>query len=503
MQPATNLQNRLAGVVFILLALLGGGAYWYYSHQAEAQSNRSMADANLSAVPMSAETPPPAASATDEIVYPQDMWSSAGLEVAEVEESVLSDAIELTGKIALNEDKLAHIFPLVDGRVDEVKVQFGQRVKKGELLVIVQSKEVGQGMLQLYQDRQKLRFAESRSQWRQAVEKNALALIGMMRSQASIDEIEKSLKDRSIGEYREKLMTAYLTLLKARANQERLAPLSQTGAVPARQVLEAESDRNIAQATLQSLLEQITQDTAQATRLAAQEVMELETLISVSQTNLEILGFSEPELENIEPSKKGEELSHYPVTAPFDGTVITKDVVLLERVGPEQQILTIADLSTVWVAADIYETHLPLLARLSDQTVRLRCEAWPDKSFEAQIFYTGDVVQETTRTISLRALAPNSEGLLKPGMFVTVELPSLDTHPVIQVPQAAIQDHEGKSFVFVQTGQESFQRRDVTLGRRNRRTVEILSGLQPHEKVVVSGGFGLKSKMLSDLLQGE
>jgi membrane fusion protein, heavy metal efflux system len=110
------------------------------------------------------------------------------------------------------------------------------------------------------------------------------------------------------------------------------------------------------------------------------------------------------------------------------------------------------------------------------------------------------LVQETTRTIALRAIAANTEGLLKPGMFVTVELPSLDTAEVLQVPIAAIQDHEGQSFVFIQTGDQTFVRRDVLLGRRNRAVVEIRSGVEAQDRVVVEGGFALKTKMLADLL---
>jgi len=446
-----------------------------------------------------AQDPPDA----EVIELPRDQWEAAGLRVQSAERAVMTEAIELTGKIALNEDRLAHIFPLVDGRVDEVKVRFGQRVRRGELLVVVQSREVGQGMLQLYQDRLKLQFAEGKKQWMQEISQNTLALIQMMRRGAVVEEIEQAFQDRTLGQHRERLMTAYLANLKARAHVERLSPLSQSGAVPSRQYLEAESELNTTRAALQSLLEQISQDVVQEARLAAQALTELQTNIAVSETSLKILGFESADLADIAPEKQGEQLAHYPVIAPFDGTIISKDVVLLEHVGPERQILTIADLSTVWVTADIYETHLPLLAQLHDQTIRLRCNAWPDRTFTARVFYAGDLVQESTRTIALRAIADNGEGLLKPGMFVTIELPTLETGDVLQVPESAVLDHEGQSFVFVQTGDEQFTRRDVTLGRRNRAAVEIRAGLQLHDRVVTGGGFALKSRMLADLLAEE
>ena len=172
----------------------------------------------------------------------------------------------------------------------------------------------------------------------------------------------------------------------------------------------------------------------------------------------------------------------------------------MERVGPERQILTIADLSTVWVSADIYESHLPILSQLKDQKIRLRSEAWPERVFEATIFYTGDVVQETTRTLSMRAMADNAEGLLKPGMFVSVELPNLSSIQVLQVPLTALQDFEGKTFVFVHMRDGQFRRHVVVTGRRNATSVEILSGLNEGDKVVTEGAFALKSRMLAELL---
>lgn len=494
---------RFAAILTALAGLAGGGYYLFQSQSPEADRDAALSrssEPRIDASPETAAASDAVSSADDAIAFARDNWEAAGLRIQPVAQSTLLESIRLTGKVTLNEDRLAHVYPLVEGRVDQVLVRFGQSVRKDDLLVVVQSKEVGQGMLQLFQDRLRLEFAEAKNRWVQDVGRNTQEMIDRMRASASVDEIEQALKDRPMGEYRETLMSAYVAFLKAQAHMQRLSPLSESGAVPARQILDAESELNATRATLQSLLEQIAQDTVQEAKLAAQSVRELQTGVAVSETNLRILGFEDADLAEVNPARQGERLSHYPVTAPFDGTVISKDVVLLEQVAPERQILTIADLSTVWVTADIYETHLPLLSQLSDQTIHLTCDAWPGRRFEARIFYTGDVVQESTRTIALRALAENPDRLLKPGLFVTVELPGLNTGSVLQVPLSALQDHEGKSFVFVQSGDDSFVRHDVTPGRRNQDAVEILSGLQDGERVVVEGGFALKSRMLAELL---
>lgn len=490
-------RQRVIFVVLGLVAVVGvGGGFIHFvsldqSHAAPPKVR------NRDALPVA---PAPASSDPETIDFPRQSWQAAALKMQPVQRGALAQSLELTGKIALNEDQVAHIFPLIEGRVDEVKIQLGDKVQKGDLLVVVQSKEVGQAMLQLFQDRLQRDFALTKDHWTQAVAENTQAMIQLIREGAPIEDIEKQLTNRPMGEYRDKLMTAYISHYKARKILDRLSPLSHEGAVAGKQLLEAEAEWNAARATLQSLVEQIQQDAQQASAISTQSVKELQTRVAVDETNLKILGFDDAALATIDPARQGEAIAHYPILSPFDGTIISKDVVLLERVGPESQILSIADLATVWVTTDIYEEHLPLLRQLDKQTIRFHSSAWPGKTFEARIFYTGDVVHESSRTLSMRAVAENPEGLLKPGMFVNVEFPSLAQADVLQVPLTAVQEHEGKSFVFVHIQGDTFQRRDVTPGRRNAQVVEIQSGLKPGEMVVTSGGFALKSRMLADLL---
>ncbi|MCU0877451.1 MAG: efflux RND transporter periplasmic adaptor subunit [Pirellulaceae bacterium] len=489
-------RNTHLGWILLAVAAVIAVGWWYRATMVHSDAI-STAD---SAIAATGTDEAPRESGPTVVELPRELWAAAELEFAPVKRGSFVKTVELTGKIALNEDRVAHIFPLVDGRVDEVRVKLGQHVKQGDLLVVVQSKEVGQSMLQLFQNRLQRDFAVVKDRWTQSVAENTQTLINLIREGASIDEIEKQLQGRPIGEFRDKLMTAYIGHYKAKRHLDRLAPLSEGGAVTGRQLLDAESEWNASRATLQSLIEQLQQEAQQSSTVSTQALKELETRVSVDETNLKILGYTEAEIANVDPAKQGETISHYPVTSPFDGTIITKDVVLLERVGPERQILSIADLSTVWVAADIYEEHLPLLSQLDEQKVLLRSSAWPGRTFEAQIFYTGDLVDESTRTVSMRAIADNREGHLKPGMFVNVEFPGLTTADVLQVPKSALLDHEGKTFVFVVADEGRFERRDVQVGQQNREMSEILSGLQAGESVVSQGGFALKSRMLAELL---
>jgi cobalt-zinc-cadmium efflux system membrane fusion protein len=454
------------------------------------------ADAGQAEVPLDSESPEDLAV----IHFPQAMWETVSLATHVVDAGSLAQSLELTGKIMMNEDRIAHVFPLVEGRVEEVNIHLGDQVKAGDLLVVVQSREVGQAMLQLYQDRLQRDFAVTKDDWMRSIAENTYQLISLIREGAPMDRIESQLTNKPIGQYREVLMSAYIANYKATKQYERLAPLAKDGVVTGRQLLEAESELNAAKATLQSLVEQVAQDVLQASTISMQSVKELQTRVAVGETNLKILGFGDDQLAEIDPRTQGEAVAHYPVQAPFDGTIVSKDVVLLERVGPEQQILSVADLSTVWVTIDAYEEHLAAIKNLSDSTLTLKSAAWPDTVFQARIFYSGDMVDESTRTLSMRAIADNPDRMLKPGMFVTVHLPGNSADSFTRVPLTALQQHEGKTFVFVQGQGDEFRRRDVVLGRKNDQFAEVKAGVRPGEKVVTAGGFAIKSRMLADLM---
>ena len=487
--------RRLLPVLLAAFAAAAAGVSWLALRPRNAAAPASHADTTPDGAAATAAAPPTAAA----ITLPRGSWRAAAIDIQPAAVGVLDQATTLTGKITLNEDRVAHIYPLVEGRVAEVDVGLGDAVKKGQQMAIIQSREVGQAMLQLAQDRLQLGFARRKDTWTQSVATNTQAMIQLLRANTPVEEVETQMRNRPLGEYRDKLMTAYIAHATARKNLDRLTPLQDQGIVAARQIFEAEAAWTTARATLQSLLEQIEQDARQAAVMSAQAVQELQTRVAVDETALEILGFDRGAIATIDP-QQGEALAHCPIHAPFDGTVISKDVALLEHVGPTNQILGVADLTTVWLTADVYEEHLRLLQRAANQSVTFRSAAWPDRVFAARIFYTGDIVDSATRTIALRAVADNADRLLKPGMFVTVELPAPAQATVLQVPLTAIQEHEGRAFVFLHMGDDAFQRRDVKLGRRNAQGVEILAGLAAGDRVVVNGGFALKSRMLADLL---
>lgn len=415
-----------------------------------------------------------------------------------------SRSISLTGKVALNEERLAHIFPMVSGQVDSVHVSLGNVVREGDLLVVVYSREIGTGKLDLYQAKNQLELAKLKLTLQNQLASNTQELLQALRKREEISSLQERFAGRSMGDFRERLLQSYAALVKSEADVERLTGVANSGAISSKQILAAKTTRNADAATFFARIEQIEYELQTSQLQASQLVKEAENRVAIATTNLQILGCDLKDLQDIDPIKQGAAVSKYSIRAPLGGTVISKDVVLREQVRPESQIMSIADTSTVWIEANVYEKDAPLLESLKDRPVRVRNAAWPDREFVAKIFFTGEIMDEKTRTISMRAIADNSNHLLKPGMFVNIDFMSQeDNSPVLQIPSGAIMEHAGTPFVFLQKEPLVFERRAVELGDSNGSMTVVKKGIAKTDPVVTSGGFILKSKLLEGLMGEE
>jgi len=251
------------------------------------------------------------------------------------------------------------------------------------------------------------------------------------------------------------------------------------------------------------LREQIRFDVQQRTLESQQNLQAAEAAVAVSRAHLLILGYRGDEIDSMDPIAEGERVAYYPVRSPIGGTVIARNVPLSQHVNEQTELVRIADLSTVWLRADVFEKDLEAVRGLQERSVTFATGGYPGRSFSATIFSLGDLVAETTRAAPLLAVADNADGLLKPGMFVDIEMTARHDADIVQLPASAIQRHAGSTFVFVAVACGGFERRDVQLGRSTSELVEVRTGLSGGETVVVRGGFALKSEMLSDLLVEE
>jgi len=208
------------------------------------------------------------------------------------------------------------------------------------------------------------------------------------------------------------------------------------------------------------------------------------------------LGMAEKDIRRLDQDQKI--VSYVPINAPFDGRVIARNITRGEVMETTEKLFVVADLSEVWVMANIPEKDIPYVyqhASPKKQVVEVRVSAYPDEAFQAKVTYVGDVLDATTRTMHLRLELPNTDGRLKPEMFATVRVYSEIEPNVLLLPEEAIQRDRDRTFVFVQREPQTFEVRDVALGASNGETVKILRGLVEGEPVVVKEAFLLKSQL--------
>lgn len=198
-----------------------------------------------------------------------------------------------------------------------------------------------------------------------------------------------------------------------------------------------------------------------------------------------------PENEIKEIEKRGEPIKTMTLYAPNNGFVLTRNAFERQRVMPETELYSIADLSTVWVLADIYEYEAPLIKL--GQTAITTFSYFPGETFSGHVTYIYPQLDNMTRTLKVRLEFPNPNFKLKPDMYVNVEF-KVNYGNQISVPEEAVLDSGSEQIVFVAREKGYFEPRKVTLGAKVDNRYVILNGLKAGEKIVTSGNFLIDSE---------
>jgi membrane fusion protein, copper/silver efflux system len=173
------------------------------------------------------------------------------------------------------------------------------------------------------------------------------------------------------------------------------------------------------------------------------------------------------------------------------GYVVQKMAFHGMRVTPADTLFDIADLSRVWVLADVYESDLPLVRVGMRGT--LSAPYLPGHDWRGSVTYVNPTVEEKTRTVKVRIELANEDQQLKPDMFADVRLLA-DLGTGLSVPESAVIDSGGRKLVFIDRGAGRFEPREVTLGVRAGAGFQVISGLEDGERVVTSANFLLDSE---------
>jgi membrane fusion protein, heavy metal efflux system len=183
------------------------------------------------------------------------------------------------------------------------------------------------------------------------------------------------------------------------------------------------------------------------------------------------------------------------IRAPFAGVVIKAQTAPGDVFDADRELFSIADLSHVWVQAEVYEQDLGRVQ--VGQAATITVDTYPGEKFQGQVTYLGDILDPQTRTARVRCEVANPGVRLKLDMFAAVELPTHFRRRALVVPASAVQDVNGTLVVFVRKTATTFEPRTVKVGRTLEEDTEIQSGLRDGEEVVSIGSFHLKSIALS------
>lgn len=522
---------------------VGGGvaASWWMSRPAATGPGQVRAHDDAPPRPV----PDGGAQAVDPPVrFAADQQESIGMRTERVALAATPRVTTAQGRVAPNEYEYSFITPRAAGVVRTVSAHIGQEVKAGEILATIDSPDVGVARLDLYAKTQALEIARSQADRHALIDANIVDLIKHIKLGESPEQIHAAFDDRPVGANRERLMTAYAQYRLASATLDRNRDLFAQKLITPKDYEQIKANFEVAQATYQALLDELGYEVRLEHVRAEQTRKQAESEVRAAQERLRILGVkpdgTEPEVQDglvvgvkpspsrrvdptpppssiapeailpepagpPQPNDRIEETSRqnwnnpvstYCIWAPFDGTILDREMIVPGvAVGTTHRIFTLANLKDVWIEANVQESEFRILDRTRQRggTLRIKTPAYPDRVFEGEVIYTGDLVDEKSRSVKLLAKANNPERLLRPGMFVEVEVLSPRTAEAVEVAESALLTDENRSFVYVKTGADRFARREVDAEAPRDGKVVVRKGLNVGEEVVVEGSYKLKA----------
>jgi len=394
---------------------------------------------------------------------------AAGIETAEVTERQARALLRVTGTVETNQQQTQQATPLVSGRVEQVYVALGDRVRAGQSLAVISSPQIAQMHGKLHEAETKLALARRELERVQKAENRAAVLS----AKAKLDEAEAALK-----------RTRRLIELGAGAGKDVIA------ADTAYKTAKAEYDfqNNIA-------LNKELQEASAAVETSRVDVAHI-------RDEMKSLGapVSAEEHDRHDDDHK-RNTSLIALRAPVSGTVTERMVNAGAGIEVGKPIFTIANISTLWVIANVPEAQV---GRLRVGTpAEVRAAALGEGTIGGRVAYIDPILNEGTRTARVRVEVANRQERLKVGMFVEVGFQGAapgggPAESSLAVPEEAVQRVGERTIVFLpKEGEEGhFEVRDVEVGGAQDGFTRVTSGLKPGERVVTRGSFTLKTQLL-------
>ncbi len=474
------------GPTLFVLAVIAGG--WFVVHEINSTSEHEEESESNADVP-----------AVDTLNMPAGKLTAANFQSVPARVQQMKHVHTIPGRLRYDETKHIEVKTPMDGILTEVLVNPGEKVEEGQLLAVVRSQEIGQARAQILKHQEDREIAQQVLQREAALAENLSEMISMLDDGVSIESIETSFRDRSLGLYRQSILAAYAKLQLATELHDKVLPLADSGSVAGRTIRERQANRQMAEAEFRGARDQAMFAANQAKLRAEANLAAADRQLNLAWQAVETLLGYKPERTSSDLTSQ-EALSRLEVRAPFAGSVESRTFANNERVRQGDSLFTLANTDSLYVAASIRDNDWAAVSLQPGTAISVSVPALDDRTFTALIRYVGREVQADTNSVPLVATLENSEGLLRPGMFVRVTIPIGETREALSVMSEAVVQHENKSFVFLDQSDGQYKRVDVSTGQISDDWVEITDGLQSGQLVVTNGAFLLKSELL---LQGE
>ena len=212
------------------------------------------------------------------------------------------------------------------------------------------------------------------------------------------------------------------------------------------------------------------------------------SLVEASRRKLELWGIAPEQIA----APAADSVPHVTIYANSEGTVVERKVTQGQYVNAGETLLTLADLSEIWIKADVYEDQLPQIH--PGQEVDITAEALPNRTLHGHVQFIEPTTNPQTRTVPVHVHLPNPGMRLMPGMFVSATFVSRAAAPTVVVPRSAVLDTGTRKLVYVARPGGVFEAREVKTGAPTEDVFPVTSGLKAGEKVVLNGNFMIDSQ---------
>ncbi|HEX2917217.1 MAG TPA: efflux RND transporter periplasmic adaptor subunit [Edaphobacter sp.] len=227
------------------------------------------------------------------------------------------------------------------------------------------------------------------------------------------------------------------------------------------------------------------------------ELLQASTEAAAFRTQLSGLGMTDAAIHKLESTRKLN--ADYPIVSTISGTVLDRKVTIGQIVQPAEIAFMVADLSNVWIIADVPEQSSGTLHKGMEVIVKI--PALPEQELHGKLSYVSPIVDPSTRTVQVRMDLPNPKGIYKPAMLAGLTFIDASERKNT-IPSTAVVREENKDYVFVQIEPTKFMLREVSLGLENGDKRVLESGVSPGEKIVLDGAFHLNNQRKQNAIKG-